>query len=38
MDFKSHPDGIVQQNEKLEVELKVILIKSNKITTLAQLK
>ena len=37
MDFKSHPDGIVQQNEKLEVELKVILIKSNKITTLAQL-
>ena len=27
MDFKSHLDGIVQQNEQLEVEPKVILIK-----------
>ena len=27
MDFKSHLDGIVQQNEQLEDEPKVILIK-----------
>ena len=34
MDFKSHLDGIVQQNEQLEVEPKVILIEFQSQTTI----
>ena len=34
MDFKSHLDGIVQQNEQLEVEPNVILIKFQSQTTI----